>query len=451
MLVPLVISGGSGTRLWPLSRPLAPKQLLPLVAEATMLQQTTARVVGLEGVAPPVVVCNAAHGTVIEQQLAAQDLPAQAIVLEPFGRNTAPAVALAALRVARTAPEALLLVLPADHVVLKPEAFRAAVARGIEPAGAGKLVTFGVVPDRPETGYGYILGANRDAVAPIERFVEKPDLATAEQYLAAGGYYWNSGIFLFGAQRYVDELQRFNPAMVDACRAALEAATVDGALVAVDPEAFAACPSDSIDYAVMEKTEDGIVVAMDAGWSDVGSWSALHGVREQDGAGNVAAGDVVAVDCEGSFFHSSHRLVTAVGLRDTIVVETEDAILVADKARSQDVRAIVDRLKADDRQEAVGHRTRATPFGSQRRVEDIDGATVWHLAVDPGREVSTDAPCDRRLVVVRGAGSLTRDAATTDLTQGDVSMLAAGERYTIHNGSDAALHLVAVDLATPRS
>lgn len=452
MLLPLVLSGGSGTRLWPLSRPLNPKQLLPLVGDATMLQQTVARLDGLPDLAAPIVVCNADHRDHVHAQLHDMGTPASAIILEPVGRNTAPAVALAALHALATAgdDEPLLLVLPADHVVGNPEAFRAAINTGFNAATDGKLVTFGVVPDRPETGYGYIRAASKESVSPVERFVEKPDRATAEGYLASGDYYWNSGMFLFSARRFIDELRAHCAPMVQACEQALAAAVVDGSVVGVDRATFEACPSDSIDYAVMEKTRDGVVVPMDAGWNDVGSWAALHDVRDVDDNGNTQEGDVVAIDCEGCLLQAGHRLVAAAGLRDIVVVETDDAVLVVPRAQSQEVKTVVERLKADARVEAVGHRTRATPFGSNRHIDDVAGTTVSQIVVRAGqRTPATTAQAARQFVVAAGHGELTiGDDVTETLHPGTCVLVPAKARYRIASADDLPLTLVAVDLPT---
>ncbi|MGH8181506.1 MAG: mannose-1-phosphate guanylyltransferase/mannose-6-phosphate isomerase, partial [Steroidobacteraceae bacterium] len=375
MLTPVILSGGAGTRLWPLSRELHPKQLLALTGERTMIQQTALRLEGL-GAGGPVVVCNEAHRFLVAEQLRQLSVEPQAIVLEPTGRNTAPAIALAAHAALKSAgPKAAaddlpLLVLPADHVIRDVAAFHKAVHAALGAARQGQLVTFGIVPTAPETGYGYIhRGAQNGPVYRISRFIEKPSAALAKEFVASGDHYWNSGMFLFGARRYLEELGRLAPAIASACAEAFAAAKADLDFTRIDKALFEACPADSIDYAVMEKTSDAVVVPLAAGWSDVGSWAALHEASEPDAHGNVSRGDVIYEDSEGCYLYSESRLVSAVGLKDHVVVETKDAVLVAPHSRVQDVKKLVFKLKEQGRYEHSLHREVFRPWGSYDSIE----------------------------------------------------------------------------------
>jgi mannose-1-phosphate guanylyltransferase/mannose-6-phosphate isomerase len=364
-LVPVILSGGAGTRLWPLSRELLPKQLLALTGERTMIQETAARLVGFPGASGPLIVCNEAHRFLVAEQLREMDLVPSGILLEPAGRNTAPAIAIAAHAVLARNPgeDALLLVLPADHVLQDLAAFQSAISRAIPAAEAGQLVAFGIVARAPETGYGYLKRAKAggDDVAPIEnvwkieQFVEKPDVEKAKEFVASGDYFWNAGTFMFSARRYLEELARFAPDIAEVCARASAGAVHDKDFTRVDEAAFAACRSDSIDYAVMEKTRDAVMVPLDAGWSDVGSWAALHEVLPADEAGNVTRGDVLLEDTRGCYVHADSRLVAALGLDDVVIVETADAVLVAPKHKVQDVKKLVSRIKAAGRAEHVSH------------------------------------------------------------------------------------------------
>jgi mannose-1-phosphate guanylyltransferase/mannose-6-phosphate isomerase len=349
-VVPVVLSGGSGTRLWPLSQPHHPKQFHALVADETLFQQTLHRMQGIAGVAPPLVICNEAHRFLVAEQLREMGLTASAIVLEPQGRDTAPAVAAAALLAlqdAEAGDDALLLVLPADHVIVDAEAFRGAVASAVEAAGEGYLVTFGVVPTKPETGYGYLLkGRDRGAWSALERFVEKPDIETAEAYVESGRYLWNSGMFLLPARAFLAELERFEPTMLACVADAVGEAETDPDFVRLGA-AFSTCPANSIDYAVMERTDKAAVVPLDAGWSDVGSWTALHEVLEKDRDGNVLRGDVLVEACRNSYVASASRFVGVVGLENVVVVESEDAVLVMSQDEAQQLKKLVRRLEDD--------------------------------------------------------------------------------------------------------
>jgi mannose-1-phosphate guanylyltransferase/mannose-6-phosphate isomerase len=358
-LVPVILSGGAGTRLWPLSRELLPKQLLALTSERTMIQETAARLAGFTGSLPPVVVCNEAHRFLVAEQLRAMDLAPTGILLEPVGRNTAPAIALAAHAVIAAAGEdALLLVLPADHVLQDLAAFQRAVGLAVPAAAAGKLVTFGIVARTPETGYGYIRRARGEgAVSAIAEFVEKPNLERAKEFVASGDYFWNSGMFLFAARRFLTELALHAPDIAGVCARASATAVRDQDFTRIDGATFAACRSESIDYAVMEKTRDAVMVPLDAGWNDVGSWAALHDVLPADAQGNVVRGDVMLEDTTGSYVHADSRLVTALGLHDMVIVETADAVLVAPRSQVQDVKKLVTRIKAAGRAEHLAHAT----------------------------------------------------------------------------------------------
>ena len=449
MLIPVILSGGSGTRLWPLSRELYPKQLLPLVGDETMLQDTARRLAGLAD-GGPVVVCNEHHRFMVAEQLRQIGVTPAGIVLEPVGRNTAPAVAIAALvALARAKPgeEPVLLVMPADHLLKDVAAFHRAVRAGLAAATAGQLVTFGVVPTKAETGYGYIRrGAGAGPVFPIAEFVEKPDAARAAQYLAAGDYLWNSGMFLFGARRYIEELGRLAPEILAACEASLAGAKRDLDFTRLDAAAFGRCPSDSIDYAVMEKTKDAVVVPLDAGWSDVGSWSALHESLVPDADGNVTRGDVITEDSSGCYLYSSQRLVATVGLKDHVVVETKDAILVAPKERVQDVKNLVARLKKLGRSEPALHREVFRPWGSY---DSVDGGTrfqVKRLTVKPGATLSLQMHHHRaeHWIVVSGTARITCDDKVFLLSENESTYIPIGARHRIENPGKVELHIIEV-------
>jgi len=455
MLIPLILSGGSGTRLWPLSRELYPKQLLPLVGVRTMLQETAARVAGLPGVTGPIVVCNESHRFMVAEQLRDLDAAPQAIILEPVGRNTAPAVAVAALVAIEKAKKAkgggvadpVLLVLPADHVIRDVAAFQKAVTVGLAAAEAGKLVTFGVVPDRPETGYGYIRRAAGEGPAyPVQQFVEKPDEDTAQQYVASGEYYWNSGMFMFRAGTYLAELKRHAPAMLSACEDAVAAASHDLDFMRLAKAEFSACPSDSIDYAVMEKTDSAVVVPLAAGWSDVGSWSALQDALPTDADGNVTAGDVIVEDTTGCYLHSTSRLIGAVGLRDHVVVETKDAVLVAPRERVQDVKALVTKLKAQGRYETSLHREVYRPWGRYDSIDNGDRFQVKRLVVKPGASMSLQMHHHRaeHWIVVSGTARITRGDEVFLLGENESTYIPMGTKHRIQNPGKVTLHIVEV-------
>jgi mannose-1-phosphate guanylyltransferase / mannose-6-phosphate isomerase len=451
MLTPVILSGGAGTRLWPLSRELYPKQLLALTGERTMIQQTALRLEGLAAGAP-VVVCNEAHRFLVAEQLRQLGIEPQAIVLEPVGRNTAPAIALAAhaalkAAAAGAAGDQLLLVLPADHVIRDVPAFHKAVRAAVGAAQQGQLVTFGIVPTSPETGYGYIQrGPGGGEVYRIARFVEKPTGAVAKDFVGSGDYYWNSGMFLFGARRYLEELGRFAPGIASACAEAFGAAKADLDFTRVDQRLFAACPADSIDYAVMERTSDAVVVPLAAGWSDVGSWAALHEASEPDAHGNVSRGDVISEDSEGCYLYSESRLVSAVGLKDHVVVETKDAVLVAPRSRVQDVKKLVFRLKEQGRYEHSLHREVFRPWGSYDSIENGPRFQVKRLKVKPGAVLSLQLHHHRaeHWIVVSGTARITRGDEVFLLEENQSTYIPIGVRHRIENPGKIPLHIIEV-------
>jgi mannose-1-phosphate guanylyltransferase / mannose-6-phosphate isomerase len=449
MIVPVILSGGSGTRLWPLSRELYPKQLLPLCGERTMLQETLLRLEGAEGVAPPIVVCNEEHRFLVAEQLRHIDVSPAAILLEPVGRNTAPAVALAAaaaLQDRAQGDDPVLLVLPADHVIRDPEAFRAALVLGKRLALEDKLVTFGVVPDRPETGYGYIRSVARDGAAPVHQFVEKPNIALAQEYVSSGEYYWNSGMFMFRATRYIEELRTHRPEIVTQAVAAIAGARKDLDFVRVDRQAFEACPSDSIDYAVMENTAYAWVVPLDAGWSDVGSWASLHDSCDADEDGNVAIGDVLLEDTANCYVYAGSRLVAALGLADCVVVETKDAVLVAPRDRVQEVKKLVERLKAEGRYETSLHREVFRPWGSYDSVDNGDRFQVKRITVKPGAKLSLQMHHHRaeHWIVVQGTAKVTCGDKTFLLGENQSTYIPMGTMHRLENPGKVPLHLIEV-------
>lgn len=453
MLIPVILSGGSGTRLWPLSRELYPKQFLPLVSERTMIQDTLLRGVGLPGVGSPIVVCNEAHRFLVAEQLRQISIEPRSILLEPVGRNTAPAVAIAALaaiasaRACNDETDPLLLVLPADHVLVDHAAFRRAVEAAIPAAREGRFVTFGVVPTHPETGYGYIRrGAGNDAVRPVAEFVEKPDAVRAKSFVESGEYFWNSGMFLLPAQGYLDELGRLDAGMIAACRKAFEAAEHDLDFVRLDRVAFESCRSDSIDYALMEKTDRAAVVPLSAGWSDVGSWASLQDVLPSDSAGNVTRGDVIAEDSKNCLLFSTERLVAAVGLEGHVVIETKDAVMVAPKGRVQDVKRLVEQMKKAGRSEPGLHREVFRPWGSYDSVDAGPRFQVKRLTVKPGAILSLQKHQHRaeHWVVVKGTARITRDEEVFLLAENESTYIPVGAVHRIENPGTEPLQIIEV-------
>lgn len=447
-MIPVILSGGAGTRLWPLSREAFPKQFLPLAGKATMLQQTWQRIAPLASRAP-IVVSNADHRFMVAEQLREAGCVPSAVLLEPVARNTAPAIAAAALEATADGTDPVLLVLPSDHVIADAVAFREAVTRALPAAEAGALVTFGIRPASPETGYGYIqMGEALEGgrVHAVARFVEKPTLEVAQAYVDGGQHVWNSGMFLFRASAYLRELERVEPAMLEACRGALAAARRDEDFVRLDATAFRAAPSISIDYAVMERTDRAAVLPIDVGWNDVGSWSALWQVAEQDGDGNAHHGDVLARGCRNTLAWGDGRLVALLGLEDVVVVDTADAVLVAHKDHVQDVKAVVADLKAAGRAEPTWHRKVYRPWGSYDAIDAGDRFQVKRITVKPGAALSLQMHHHRaeHWIVVRGTGRITKGDETLILSENQSTYIPLGVTHRLENPGRVPLELIEV-------
>ncbi|RMG57889.1 MAG: mannose-1-phosphate guanylyltransferase/mannose-6-phosphate isomerase [Gammaproteobacteria bacterium] len=448
MLVPVILSGGSGTRLWPLSRRHFPKQFLPLTGNHSLLQQTLLRLGDLPAQSP-VVIANDDHRFLAAEQLRALGREDARIFLEPTGRNTAPAATVAALAAAEAGQaDALLLVMPADHVVQDEVAFRHAVNRGIPAAKAGWLVTFGVVPDQAHTGYGYIRTgqAHADGSLEVERFVEKPDEATARGFLDEGGYLWNAGIFLFRADAWLEEIGKFQPQVLEAMRASLARARHDLDFVRLDEAAFAQSPDISIDYAVMERTDRARVVPLDAGWSDIGSWDALKAVGDPDEQGNVVQGDALLEDTRNTLVHAHGRLVGTLGVEDLVIVETADAVLVAHRSHAQDVRRLVDRLDAAGRSEHLEHRCVPRPWGTYETIDVGERFQVKRITVKPGAALSLQMHHHRaeHWVVVRGTARVTRGEDSFLVSENESTYIPIGVRHRLENPGKLPLELIEV-------
>lgn len=447
MVIPVLLCGGVGSRLWPVSREAHPKQFLALTSELSMLQDTLARTDTLAS-ASPIVLCNEEHRFMVAEQLRQRGLEAGAIILEPEGRNTAPAVALAALQALTTDAEALLLVLPADHVIKDVSAFTHAVQAAAPLALQGALATFGIVPDAPETGYGYLRrgAALSDDAFMLDSFVEKPDAETARSYLDSGEYLWNSGMFLLRADRYLEELGQHAPAILSACRESFEQADKDLDFLRPAHDAFVACPSDSIDYAVMEHTSEGVLVPLDCGWSDVGAWSTLWQVGDRDADGNVMLGDVMAEGCRNSYFRSESRLLAATGVSDLVVVETADAVLVADRNDVQNVKQIVTRLKQEKRSEAALHHRVYRPWGTYESLIEGDRFQVKRITVNPGAQLSLQMHHHRaeHWIVVHGTAEVTCEERVFTLCEDESTYIPLGHKHRLANRGRIPLELIEV-------
>lgn len=450
MIVPVILAGGSGTRLWPLSRQLYPKQLIDIYDENTMVQNTVLRLNGITQLAPPIIVCNEAHRFMTAEQLRKIDVEPNAILLEPVGRNTAPAIALAALRAMENGSDPVLLVLPADHVIENKQEFQNVVNSGYETAMDDNLVTFGVVPSGPETGYGYIkkskdLGVENGA-AQIDAFVEKPDLETALKYVDSKEYFWNSGMFMFKASVILDELEKLAPKILETAKEVIVQGKEDLDFIRLPEEGFKNMPSDSIDYAVMEKTSKGVVIPLEAGWSDVGSFDALWQAGSKDENQNVIKGDVLIHDVNECYISAEHSLVTAVGLDKFVIVETKDALLVSPRDRVQDVKKIVKQLKDNDREEAITHRKVYRPWGSYETMDIESRFQVKRITVKPGAVLSLQKHYHRaeHWTVVSGAAIVTKGEEEMLLKEDESTYIPLGTIHRLANPGKIPLELIEV-------
>ncbi len=450
MLLPVIMAGGTGSRLWPMSRELYPKQFLRLHGVNSMLQETVNRLEGIS-VREPVVICNEEHRFLVAEQLRQINKLSHNIILEPVGRNTAPAIALAALNAVSQGDDPIMLVLAADHIINDCDAFHLAVTKAIPFAKKDSLVTFGIVPTGPETGYGYIQRGETTVndiseAFKVERFVEKPNLKTAEQYISSGEYYWNSGMFMFRAKRYIQELEKFRPDILDACKAAMKDSDSDKDFITIDKDKFSACPDESIDYAVMEQTNSAVVVPLDAGWSDVGSWSALWDVSNKDKSGNAVTGDTFLHDTQNCYINTDEKLVAAVGVDNLVIVSTKDAVLVVDKSKVQDVKKIVEHLKLKKRSEYRRHRETYRPWGRSDIIVNEQRFNVNRITVKPGGAFSMQMHHHRaeHWIVLSGTAKVTIADKTFLITENQSTFIPIGSLHMLENPGKIPLELIEV-------
>ena len=450
MIYPVILSGGSGTRLWPLSRAALPKQFLPLLTEHTLFQETILRLDGIPGIAGPLVICNNEHRFLAAEQLLAIDVKPLSLILEPFGRNTAPAVAVAAFAAMAHNEQAILLVLPADHLIQDTTGFHSAIQAALDLAQQDKLVTFGITPNAPATGFGYIergnnLGVDGNSFA-VARFVEKPNLNSAMEFLASGNFFWNSGMFLFKAATYLNELQRYRPDIYQAAQQAWQLSVIDLDFCRLDEPVFSACPSDSIDYAVMERTQAAAMVTVDIGWSDIGSWSSLSDVSMSDAHGNALRGDVYTAECTNTYIRAESRMVAAIGVQDLVIVETADAVLVMHKDFAQDVKNTVEYLKQAERTEHLIHRRVYRPWGYYEGIDVGEQFQAKRIMVKPGAKLSLQMHNHRaeHWVVVSGKARVTRGEDLLVLYANQSTYIPLGVKHRLENIGDEPLYLIEV-------
>jgi len=449
MLLPVIMAGGTGSRLWPMSRELYPKQFLRLHSTNSMLQETVLRLSDLV-VREPVVICNEEHRFLVAEQLRQIDKLSNNIILEPAGRNTAPAIALAALNAIKNGDDPIMLVLAADHVINDVKAFHRVVEKAIPLASSNSLVTFGIVPTGPETGYGYIqrgdcLSGTEDSYQ-VRCFVEKPNLTTAQEYISSGEYYWNSGMFMFRAKKYLEELEKFRPDIFQACRDSLQDTPEHADFITVNKEAFALCPDESVDYAVMEKTHEAVVMPLSAGWSDVGSWSALWEVNEKDAQDNALTGDVYLHNTKGCYINTDEKMVAAVGVENLVIVNTKDALLVIDKSQVQDVKKVVEYLKTNKRSEYKHHRDIYRPWGKSDLVVAENRFNVNRVTVNPGGKLSTQMHHHRveHWIILAGTAQVTMGEKTFFLTENQSTFIPIGSVHTLENPGKIPLEILEV-------
>ena len=450
MIIPVILAGGSGTRLWPLSRKHYPKQLLKLFGDKTMLQQTLLRLQGVPNLAPPIVVCNEEHRFMVAEQLLEIGQQKSSIILEPIARNTAPALALAAIHARTLGENPVLLVLSADHMIKEVEIFQAALSKAIDAANSGHLATFGVQPTRPETGYGYIKttvsGGASTAFFPVKQFVEKPDLATAEKYLAEGCYYWNSGMFVFQTQVFLQELQAQSPDVVVAAEQAKVWAVQDLDFIRIDKESFAQAPDISIDYALMEKSQNVVCVPLDAGWSDVGDWKSFWDLSDKDVAGNSLIGDAIDIGSSNTLVFSQDKLVATLGVNNLMIINTPDAVLVADKSQAQQVKSIITQIEKQNRSEHLQHREIYRPWGCYDAVDTGERYQVNRIRVKPGGSLSLQIHHHRaeHWIVVKGTALVQKGGETILLSENESTYIPVGTKHRLSNPGKIPLEIVEV-------